>query len=297
MSIGDYRYEYYSKEILKDKTLSSAAKVVANHLIHISGWDKDNRLPSHNRLAETLSMDPRAVSRALSLLRMKGYISIQEDNTFTFKLCGITFSKQDLSKPEVCHMLGDFVKVPSYLNYIDTITPSARIAAIMFFDFNFGIKDGWPYVKKATPTIDGVASYYGINKSTFKSRIQKCKAAEIFEYTVVADNYGKKRKVVGLKNILWINEWRRFDHKEMHKDKEFIKREKLRYKVMTEGPSEESDEHQRAMYAYNTEHLEELKECDRLYAKLSSLFKREFDLKYRDIPAQDQLVWLRKRSR
>lgn len=193
------KYEYYSKAILKDKSLSDATKCVANHLIHISGWEEDNLLPSNHKLAEILSIDRKTIRQAIRALTEKGYIIVNDDNTFTFNINGIRFTKQNLKDPEVCHSLGDFVKVPSYLNYINTITPSARIAAIEFFEFNFGISGNSVYVKKDKPSIDAVATYYGINKSTFRKRIQKCKEAEIFEYTVVQDG-SKRKKIIGLKD-------------------------------------------------------------------------------------------------
>ena len=56
----------------------------------------------------------------------------------------------------------------------------------MFFDFNFGIdKNGECFIKKEKPAIDSVATCYGINKSTFRSRIHKCLEAEIFKYKVI----------------------------------------------------------------------------------------------------------------
>jgi DNA-binding transcriptional regulator YhcF (GntR family) len=204
------KFEYYSKLILKDKTLPDATKCVANHLIHISGWEEDSLLPSNHKLEEILSIDRKTIIQAIRTLTDKGYILINDDNTFTFNINGIKFTKQNLKDPEACRSLGDFVKVPSYLNYINTITPSARIAAIMFFEFNFGIEGNTAYVKRETPSIDAVATYYGINKSTFKSRIQKCKEAEIFEYKIV--NKGREeRKVIGLKNIEWVKTWIRLD--------------------------------------------------------------------------------------
>ena len=186
------KYEYYSKEILLDKSLSAATKCVANHLIHISGLEEDNSLPSNHKLSEILSIDRKTIIQSIRTLTEKGYIIVNDDNTFTFNINGIRFTKQSLKDPEVCHSLGDFVKVPSYLNYINTITPSTRIAAIQFFEFNFGISGNSVFKKKDKPSIDAVATYYGINKSTFKSRIQKCKEAEIFEYEIVQD--GSKRK-------------------------------------------------------------------------------------------------------
>ena len=188
------KYEYFSKQVLKDKSLKDATKVVANYLIHIAGWENDNLLPSNHQIAKNTNIDRKSVITAINQLKEKDYIVVNEDNTFTFQINGIKFEKQDLSNPDVCHMFGDFVKVPQFLNYINTITPSARIAAIMFFDFNFGIdKNGEYFIKKEIPTIDGVATYYDINKTTFRSRIQKCLEAEIFEYKVIQIGKEKRR--------------------------------------------------------------------------------------------------------
>ena len=228
------KYEYFSKQILKDKSLKDATKVVANYLIHIAGWENDNLLPSNHQIAKNTNIDRKSVIVAINQLKEKDYIVVNEnDNTFTFQINGIKFDKQDLSNPDVCHMFGDFVKVPQFLNYINTITPSARIAAIIFFDFNFGIdKNGEYFIKKEIPTIDGVATYYDINKTTFRSRIQKCLEAEIFEYKVIQINKEEKR-IIGLKCINWINTWIREDGLEAKKSK------KLQEKAKKEATIEE----------------------------------------------------------
>ena len=189
------KYEYCSKQVLKDKSLKDATKVVANYLIYLSGWENVSLLPSNHQIAKNTNIDRKSVIAAIRQLKEKDYIVVNEnDNTFTFQINGIKFDKQDLSNPDVCHMFGDFVKVPQFLNYINTITPSARIAAIMFFDFNFGIdKNGAFFIKKEIPTIDGVATYYDINKSTFRKRIQKCLEAEIFEYKIIQIGKEKRR--------------------------------------------------------------------------------------------------------
>lgn len=221
------KYEYFSKQVLKDKSLKDATKVVANYLIHISGWENDNLLPSNHQIAKNTNIDRKSAIAAINQLKEKDYIVVNEnDNTFTFQINGIKFDKQDLSNPDVCHMFGDFVKVPQFLNYIDTITPSARIAAIMFFDFNFGIdKNGEYFIKKQIPTIDGVATYYDINKTTFRSRIQRCLEAEIFEYKVMQIGKEEKR-IIGLKCINWINTWIREDGLEAKKSKKLQEKAK-----------------------------------------------------------------------
>ena len=239
------KYEYFSKQVLKDKSLKDATKVVANYLIHIAGWENDSLLPSNHQIAKNTNIDRKSVIAAINQLKEKDYIVVNEnDNTFTFQINGIKFDKQDLSNPDVCHMFGDFVKVPQFLNYIDTITPSARIAAIMFFDFNFGIdKNGEYFVKKEIPTIDGVATYYDINKSTFRSRIQKCLEAEIFEYKIIQINKEEKR-IIGLKCINWINTWIREDGVEANKTKklqEKAKKESKKESIIEEKTSYKED--------------------------------------------------------
>ena len=221
------KYEYFSKQVLKDKSLKDATKVVANYLIHIAGWENDSLLPSNHQIAKNTNIDRKSVIVAINQLKEKDYIVVNEnDNTFTFQINGIKFNKQDLSNPDVCHMFGDFVKVPQFLNYINTITPSARIAAIMFFDFNFGIdKNGEYFIKKEIPTIDGVATYYDINKTTFRSRIQKCLEVEIFEYKIIQINKEEKR-IIGLKCINWINTWIREDGLEAKKSKKLQEKAK-----------------------------------------------------------------------
>lgn len=274
------KHEYYSKTILKDKSLKDATKCVANHLIHIAGWEEDNLLPSNHKLAEILSIDRNVIIQSIRTLKEKGYIIVNDDNTFTFNINGIKFTKQNLKDPEVCHSLGDFVKVPSYLNYINTITPSARIAAIQFFEFNFGIKGNSVYVKKDTPSIDAVATYYGINKSTFKSRIQKCKEAEIFEYTVV-QNGCEKKKIVGLKNIEWVKTWVRLD-------KLSNKTKKLQEEAQIEAVKEEE-------IVITKEQKEEI---ERLEEILKPAFRMQYETSVKDrYDAEYTISWLRKRIR
>lgn len=238
------KYEYFSKQVLKDTSLKDATKVVVNYLIHIAGWENDNLLPSNSQIAKNTNIDRKSVIVAIEQLKEKDYIVVNEDNTFTFQINGIKFEKQDLSNPDVCHMFGDFVKVPQFLNYIDTITPSARIAAIMFFDFNFGIDKNEKYfIKKETPTIDGVATYYGINKTTFRSRIKRCLEADIFEYKVI--QIGKeKKKIIGLKCINWINTWVREDGLEANKTKKL--QEKAREEAIIEEKTSCDEENEAA---------------------------------------------------
>ena len=189
------KHEYFSKIILKDETLTDATKIVANYLIHIAGWENDNLLPSMSKLSDLVSVNKSQVVTAINQLKEKEYIIVNEDNTFTFQINGITFDKQDLSSKDVCHMFGDFIKAPMDLLCNDRATPSTRIAAIMFFDWNFDIdKQGNYFVKREKVQIDAIATYYGINKNTFKHRIQKAKESQLIDYKII--KVGKEATIV-----------------------------------------------------------------------------------------------------
>ena len=189
------KHEYFSKIILKDKTLTDATKIVANYLIHIAGWENDNLLPSMNKLSDLVSVNKSQVVTAINQLKEKEYIIVNNDNTFTFQINGITFDKQDLSSKDVCNMFGNFAKAPMDLLCNDLATPSTRIAAIMFFDWNFDIdKQGNYFVKREKVQIDAIATYYGINKNTFKHRIQKAKEIQLIDYKII--KVGKEETIV-----------------------------------------------------------------------------------------------------
>lgn len=189
------KYEYFSKIILRDKTLTDATKIVANYLIHIAGWEEDNILPSMNKLSDLVSVSKPQVVAAINQLKEKEYIVVNEDNTFTFQINAIKFNKQDLSNPDICHMFGDFIKAPMDLLCNDLATPSTRIAAIMFFEWNFDIdKEGNYFIKREKVQIDAVATYYGINKNTFRSRIQKAKESQLIDYKTI--KVGKEETIV-----------------------------------------------------------------------------------------------------
>ena len=189
------KYEYFSKQILLDNSLPDATKIVACYLIHIAGWEEDNLLPSISKLSDLVSVSKSKISEAINQLKEKEYIIVNDDNTFTFQINGFKFEKQDLSNKEVCHMFCDFIKAPMDLVCNDRATPSTRIAAIMFFDWNFGIdKQENYFVKREKVQIDAVATYYGINKNTFKHRIQKAKEAQLIDYKTI--KIGKEETIV-----------------------------------------------------------------------------------------------------
>ena len=92
-------------------------------------------------------------------------------------------------------MFGDFVKAPMDLLCNDLATPSTRIATIMFFEWNFDIdKDGNYKVKREKVQIDAVATYYGINKKTFRSRIEKARETQLIDYKTI--KVGKEETIV-----------------------------------------------------------------------------------------------------
>ena len=240
------KYEYFSKIILKDKTLTDATKIVACYLIHIAGWEEDNILPSMNKLSDLVSVNKSQVVAAINQLKEKEYIVVNDDNTFTFQINGIKFDKQDLSSKEVCHMFGDFVKAPMDLLCNDLATPSTRIATIMFFEWNFDINDKGNYeVKREKVQIDAVATYYGINKNTFKHRIQKAKESKLIDYKTI--KVGKEETIVVKAKVNKLERrWITVDSFAARKSK------KLAKKAKKEADVEEKNSHQENNTAAST---------------------------------------------
>ena len=240
------KYEYFSKIILKDKTLTDATKIVACYLIHIAGWEKDNVLPSMSKLSDLVSISKSKVSVAINQLKEKEYIVVNNDNTFTFQINGIKFDKQDLSSKEVSHMFGDFIKSPMDLLCNDLATPSTRIATIMFFEWNFDIdKEGNYFIKREKVQIDAVATYYGINKNTFRSRIQKAKEAQLIDYKTI--KIGKEETIVVKAKVnKLIRIWTTVDSSAAKKSI------KLAEKAEKESVNEEKNSHQENNTAAST---------------------------------------------
>lgn len=279
------KYEYYSREILKDKSIPDSTKVVANHLIHLAGWEEDNILPSNHKLSETLSIDRVAVRKSINLLKEAGFLVVNEDNSFKIKINGCEFNKENLGNEFISNMMGNFAVAPSYLNYIDTITPSARIAAIMFFDFNFKIVKGTPVVSKDKPSISAAATYYGVSKETFKKRIQKCLEAEIFEYKVV-QNGKEEKKIIGLKSISWIKTWIRED-----------KLSAKTVKLQEEAKAEQKLENELLGKEEYVPTDEEVKLRDELLNNITPAGKRDWDNRQiYNSRVDEQIIWLKKRQ-
>ena len=241
------KYEYFSKIILKDKSITDATKIVACYLIHIAGWEEDNLLPSMNKLSDLVSVNKSQVVAAVNQLKEKEYIVVNEDNTFTFQINGITFDKQDLSSPDICHMFGNFVKAPMDLLCNDWATPSTRIAAIMFFEWNFDIdKEGNYFIKREKVQIDAVATYYGINKNTFKHRIQKAKESQLIDYKTI--KVGKEESIVVKAKVnKLVRIWTTVDSLAAKKSMKF------REKAKKEAIIEEKDEEKASYEENNTD--------------------------------------------
>ena len=193
------KHIYLSKEILKDKRLTPATKLVAHHLFHISGWEKENIIPSAREIAKTLGIGKDSVISALKTLSDLDYSLINEDNTFTFKINGYEFNKKDLSNKMLCNIVGDFIIVPTVSLYCDLMTPAERDAYFKFFDFYFKIDFGGKFdIKKSEIHISSVSKYYGDNERGFRKHIQNIKEKGLIDYSVVPTGFGKS-KLVGVK--------------------------------------------------------------------------------------------------
>ena len=193
------KHIYLSKEILKDKRLTPATKLVAHHLFHISGWEKETIIPSQRQIAKTLGIEPKTVRIALKTLSDLDYLLINADNTFTFKVNGCEFNKKDLSNKMLCNIVGDFIIVPTVSLYCDMMTPAERDAYFKFFDFYFKIDFGGKFdIKKSEIHISSVSKYYGDNERGFRKHIQNIKEKGLIDYSVVSTGFGKS-KLVGVK--------------------------------------------------------------------------------------------------
>ena len=248
------KYEYFSKQILKDESIPDATKIVACYLIHIAGWEQDNLIPSISKLADLVSVSKSKVSEAISQLKEKEYIIVNDDNTFTFQINGFKFEKQDLSNKEVCNMFGNFIKAPMDLLCNDLATPSTRIAALMFFDWNFGIdKQENYFVKREKVQIDAIATYYGINKNTFKHRIQKAKESQLVDYKTI--KIGKEETIiVNAKVKKLVRAWIPVDSLAAKKSL------KLREKAKKEATTEEKEKKENNTDASEIEKLQQLQQ-------------------------------------
>lgn len=201
------KHIYLSKEILKDKRLTPATKLVAHHLFHLSGWEKETIIPSQRQIAKTLGIEPKTVRIALKTLSDLDYLFINTNNTFTFKINGYEFNKKDLSNKMFCNIVGNFIIVPTVSLYCDLMTPAERDAYFKFFDFYFKIDFGGKFdIKKSEIHISSVSKYYGDNERGFRKHIQNIKEKGLIDYSVVPIGFGKS-KLVGVKAYTFERKW------------------------------------------------------------------------------------------
>ena len=201
------KHIYLSKEILKDKRLTPATKLVAHHLFHISGWEKENIIPSAREIAKTLGIGKDSVISALKTLSDLDYLLTNADNTFTFTINGCEIDKKDLSNKMLCNIVGDFIIVPTVSLYCDLMTPAERDAYFKFFDFYFKIDFGGKFdIKKSEIHISSVSKYYGDNERGFRKHIQNIKEKGLIDYSVVPTGFGKS-KLVGVKAYTFERKW------------------------------------------------------------------------------------------
>lgn len=263
---------YLSKQILKNKSLTPTTKLVAHHLFHISGWEKEQILPSQRKISKSLNISVGVVNKALASLVEEGYLTINE-NTFTFKINNIEFTKSDLSNKELCEEVGHFVVVPTFALYCDKITPAQKDAYFKFFDFYFGIKNNHFYIKNPNTiiTLKYVSDIYGDNDRTFREHIENIKKTGMLEYNPIMD--GSKMKLIGVKVFDVKLEWVVQNGKPVETKEETVE------EVIEEETVEEVIE-------VSNEEINELVE------KLPLSFKREYEVRYSYLDNQIKKEWL-----
>ena len=90
----------FPQEILRDKSLTPADKIVAFHLFRFINDLGTSGMPKVETMAKDLNLSERTVKYAKVKLVSKGYISINEDNTYNFQISGITYTTKDLKKKD-----------------------------------------------------------------------------------------------------------------------------------------------------------------------------------------------------
>ena len=282
------KYIYLSKEILKDKRLTPATKLVAHHLFHISGWEKETLLPSQKQLSKILGIEPKTVRTALKTLSDLDYLFINTDNTFTFKINSFDINKKDLTNKMICNVVGDFVIVPTVSLYCDLMTPAERDVYFKFFDFYFKIDFGGKFdIKKSEIHISSVSKYYGDNERGFRKHIQNIKEKGLIEYSVVPTGFGKS-KLVGVKAYTFEKKWIINNGKTLKTKEEIETKDLIKEEVLIETEKN------------NTSVIEE-EEIETLVNKLPVLVKKEYEQLYlneKDNKVKyDWLIWKLKKLR
>ena len=282
------KYIYLSKEILKDKRLTPATKLVAHHLFHISGWEKENIIPSAREIAKILGIGKDSALSALKKLSDLDYLFINADNTFTFKINSFDINKKDLTNKMICNIVGDFVIVPTVSLYCDLMTPAERDVYFKFFDFYFKIDFGGKFdIKKSEIHISSVSKYYGDNERGFRKHIQNIKEKGLIEYSVVPTGFGKS-KLVGVKAYTFEKKWIINNGKTL-KTKEEIETKDL----IKEDCLIETDK--------NNDLVIEEEEIETLVNKLPDFVKKEYEQLYlneKDNKVKyDWLIWKLKKLR
>ena len=282
------KHIYLSKEILKDKRLTPATKLVAHHLFHIYGWEEETLLPSQKQLSKILGIEPKTVRLALKSLSDLDYLFINEDNTFTFKINSFDINKKDLTNKMICNVVGDFVIVPTVSLYCDLMTPAERDVYFKFFDFYFKIDFGGKFdIKKSEIHISSVSKYYGDNERGFRKHIQNIKEKGLIEYSVVPTGFGKS-KLVGVKAYTFEKKWIINNGKTL-KTKEEIETKDL----IKEDDLIETDK--------NNDSVIKEEEINTLVNKLPNFVKKEYEQLYlneKDNKVKyDWLIWKLKKLR
>lgn len=282
------KYIYLSKEILKDKRLTPTTKLVAHHLFHISGWEKENIIPSAREIAKTLGIGKDSALSALKKLSDLDYLFINADNTFTFKINNFDINKKDLTNKMICNVVGDFVIVPTVSLYCELMTPAERDVYFKFFDFYFKIDFGGKFdIKKSEIHISSVSKYYGDNERGFRKHIQNIKEKGLIEYSVVPTGFGKS-KLVGVKAYTFEKKWIINNGKTL-KTKEEIETKDL----IKEDCLIETDK--------NNDLIIEEEEIETLVNKLPDFVKKEYEQLYlneKDNKVKyDWLIWKLKKLR
>lgn len=273
----------FPQEVLRDKSLTPADKIVAFHLFRFINDLGTAGMPKIETIASDLNITQRTVISAKSKLISKGYLSINKDNTYNFKLAGITYTTKDIRKKDIMNMLGNFIKVPLYMLYLEELTSAEKLYLMMFFDYFFEIiyeNDNISFRRKRNIKLTDLHNLYKdyAEYDAFKKALKSIKT---------------KTEWIDWKTIVTTNKDGNVNHTILGG---FVPMAKLCFKAVTPEETKKEEEYKQTEEK-EEEYIpteEEIKERDRLLANIRPSFKTQYETQIINNRIDEQIIWLKR---
>lgn len=276
----------FPQEVLRDKSLTPADKIVAFHLFRFINDLGTAGMPKIESMVEDLNLSEGTIKRAKSKLISKGYLSINEDNTYNFKLAGITYTTKDIRKKDIMNMLGNFIKVPLYMLYLEELTSAEKLYLMMFFDYFFEIiyeNDNISFRRKRNIKLTDLHNLYKdyAEYDAFKKALKSIKT---------------KTEWIDWKTIITTNKDGNVNHTIIGG---FVPMAKLCFKAVTPEEIKKEEEYKQIeeKEEKQEEYIpteEEIKERDRLLANIRPSFKTQYETQIINNRIDEQIIWLKR---